>query len=163
MVTGACGDEPLPLLGVSAMDIRCLAHAGCGFPRFLRVGVAPKYLGMCRQVFNEIVRPHLTEIRIGKQGVAFDREELDAFATRYRDAHKVDNQNAAGKDMPRSECRRNPGEPPLCAEKNLLASRSWTASGTSTSRSKDILAFAAALERARAKAPKGSSSNVSGK
>jgi hypothetical protein len=145
------------------MDICCSALAGCGLPRFIRVGLAPRYLGMCRRVFNETVRPHLTEIRIGKQGVAFDRQELDAFATRYRDAHKVDNPHPASKDMHRSECRRYLGEPQLCAEKELPALRSDTVSGTSTSRSQDIRDFAEALELARARMPKKSSPRASTK
>jgi len=46
-------------------------------PRFLRLRDAPAYLGMDRNRFNAEVRPHLTQIRIGKQGVAFDRLQLD--------------------------------------------------------------------------------------
>jgi len=47
-------------------------------PRLLRFRDAPRYLGMDRNRFNAEVRPHLTEIPIGRQGIAFDRLELDA-------------------------------------------------------------------------------------
>jgi hypothetical protein len=44
-------------------------------PRIIRFRDAPFYLGMDRRRFNAEVRPYLTEIPIGKQGVAFDRVE----------------------------------------------------------------------------------------
>lgn len=59
-------------------------------PRILRAHEAPKYLGMCRAVFNETVRPHVREFPIGKQGVGFDRLELDAWADAYIAAHSID-------------------------------------------------------------------------
>ena len=46
-------------------------------PRVLRLRDAPRYLGMNRNLFNSDVRPFLTEVHIGRQGVAFDRLELD--------------------------------------------------------------------------------------
>jgi len=49
-------------------------------PRFIRLRDAPFYLGMDRNRFNAEVRPLLTEIPIGRQGIAFDRLELDAWA-----------------------------------------------------------------------------------
>lgn len=58
-------------------------------PRFIRMSQAPAYLGMCRRVFNQEARPHLTEVRIGKQGIAFDREELDRFAEQYKETHAI--------------------------------------------------------------------------
>lgn len=48
-------------------------------PRLIRLRDAPFYLGMDRNRFNVEVRRHLTNIRIGRQGVAFDRLELDAW------------------------------------------------------------------------------------
>jgi len=45
-------------------------------PRLLRLRDAPTYLGMDRNRFNVEVRPHLMEIPIGEQGIAFDRFEL---------------------------------------------------------------------------------------
>ena len=53
-------------------------------PRFIRFRDAPFYLGMDKDRFNAEVRPHLVEIPIGKQGVAFDRLDLDAWADQYR-------------------------------------------------------------------------------
>ena len=47
-------------------------------PRLLRVRDAPAYAGMDRNKFNTELRPHLTEVPLGKQAIAFDRIELDA-------------------------------------------------------------------------------------
>lgn len=52
-------------------------------PRIIRHRDAPSYLGMDRNRFNAEVRPHLTEIPIGKQGIGFDRHELDAWVDEY--------------------------------------------------------------------------------
>lgn len=52
-------------------------------PRFIRYRDAPAYLGMDRNRFNEEVRPFITVIPIGKQGIAFDRLDLDAWADDY--------------------------------------------------------------------------------
>ena len=53
-------------------------------PRIVRVRDAPRYLGMDRNRFNAEVRPHLTDIPIGKQGIGFDRLELDAWVDDYK-------------------------------------------------------------------------------
>ena len=53
-------------------------------PRLLRYRDAPSYVGMDRNRFNADVRPYLTEIPIGKQGIAFDRLELDAWVEDYK-------------------------------------------------------------------------------
>jgi hypothetical protein len=52
-------------------------------PRLLRFRDAPRYLGMDRNRFNAEVRPFLTAIPIGRQGIAFDRLELDAWVDEY--------------------------------------------------------------------------------
>ena len=52
-------------------------------PRFIRFRDAPAYLGMDRSKFNEMVRPFLTEIPLGKQAVAFEKVEIDAWADHY--------------------------------------------------------------------------------
>ena len=49
-------------------------------PRIIRMRDAPIYLGMDKNRFNKEVRPSLTELKIGTQGIAFDRHELDAWA-----------------------------------------------------------------------------------
>ena len=122
--------------------------------RYIRMGKAPAYLGMSRAVFNETARPHLTEIPIGKQGVAFDRVEMDEFATAYRDAQKIDKSGAAGNDSSRSERRHSLGATKLWGKKQSQAFSSGKASGTSISRSATLDAFAKALERATGKKPK---------
>ena len=53
-------------------------------PRFVRFRDAPEYFGMDRNRFNAEVRPYLTEIPIGTQGIAFDRLEMDGWAEHYK-------------------------------------------------------------------------------
>ncbi len=53
-------------------------------PRLIRFRDAPRYLGMDRNRFNRDVRPYLTVIPIGKQGIAFDRLDLDAWIEQYK-------------------------------------------------------------------------------
>ena len=53
-------------------------------PRLIRLRDAPSYLGMDRNRFNREVRPTLLGFRIGRQGVAFDRLEMDAWLNEYR-------------------------------------------------------------------------------
>jgi hypothetical protein len=98
-------------------------------PRLIRFRDAPRYLGMDRNRFNAEVRPSLTEIPIGRQGIAFDRLELDAWVDDY----------AARNGRP----RRWKGEQSWDARK-CQASSSEAASGMSTSTSAGG-AFAKAL------------------
>jgi len=53
-------------------------------PRLLRLRDAPRYLGMDKNRFNREVRPRVTVIPIGSQGVAFDRLELDSWVDEYK-------------------------------------------------------------------------------
>ncbi len=53
-------------------------------PRIVRFRDAPHYLGMDRNRFNAEVRPYLTEVPIGTQGIGFDRLELDAWFEDYK-------------------------------------------------------------------------------
>jgi len=53
-------------------------------PRLIRLRDAPFYLGMDRNRFNKEVRPQLQEIRIGEQGIAFDRLDLDLWVDQYK-------------------------------------------------------------------------------
>ena len=55
--------------------------------RFYRLRDAAGYVGMSVALFNELVRPYLTEIPIGKQGIAFDQLELDAWADHHMAAN----------------------------------------------------------------------------
>ncbi|WP_433771774.1 hypothetical protein [Pseudomonas putida] len=64
-------------------------------PRFIRFMDAPGYLGMCRAEFNKTVRPNVREFPIGKQGVAFDRIELDEWADAYVDSTSIDKRRTA--------------------------------------------------------------------
>jgi len=51
--------------------------------KFYRKREVHTYLGMDRNRFDKEVRPYLTEIRIGIQGIAFERSELDRWAEYY--------------------------------------------------------------------------------
>ena len=89
-------------------------------PRLVRFRDAPAYLGMDRNRFNAEVRPFLTKIPIGQQGIAFDRLELDAWVEDYISRN--------GRPAKRSE---------LWDARNHQASRKEAASGGSTRKSKD--------------------------
>jgi hypothetical protein len=45
---------------------------------------------MCRDEFNNAVRPNVREFPIGKRGVGFDRVELDAWADAYIAANAIE-------------------------------------------------------------------------
>jgi hypothetical protein len=92
---------------------------------------------MDKNRFNREVRPHVTAIRIGRQGVAFDRIDLDAWA----DEHKSRNGCPAAQTE-----RSKPWE-----TKIRQVSRSEVGSGISTNCLEER-EFAAAL--AQATAPK---------
>ena len=62
-------------------------------PRLIRLRDAPLYLGMDKNRFNREVRPYVALIRIGTQGIAFDRIDLDAWV----DDHKSRNGCPAAK------------------------------------------------------------------
>jgi len=101
-------------------------------PRLLRLRDAPLYLGMDRNRFNSEVRPYLTEIPVGKQGVAFDRLELEAWVDQYKSRNG------------------RPGQPKgelTWDEKERQVSTSKVISGISTNKSGES-AFAKALARA---------------
>jgi SOS response regulatory protein OraA/RecX len=102
------------------------------FPRLLRLRDAPLYLGMDRNRFNSEVRPYLTEIPIGNQGIAFDRLEMDAWIEDYKFRNGRPGQ-------PRGELTWD--------EKERQVSTSKVISGISTNKSGES-AFAKALARA---------------
>ena len=54
-------------------------------PRFIRFRDAPAYLGMDKNRFRSQVKPFITEIPIGKQGIAYDRLDLDRWADHYKE------------------------------------------------------------------------------
>ncbi|MGH8603477.1 MAG: hypothetical protein ACREXR_12120 [Gammaproteobacteria bacterium] len=111
-------------------------------PRLIRLRDAPTYLGMDRHRFNMEVRPRLTEIPIGDQGVSFDRVDLDAWA----DDYKTRNGRRAKGEKP---CRQS--------KKERQVSSNAARRGMSTSGS-EVADFAKALERATAQRRKDTSS-----
>ena len=113
------------------------AHHHSITPRLIRLRDAPFYLGMDRNRFNAAVRPYLVEIQVGKQGVAFDRLDLDAWVDHYksrngRPARQPKGENAWGEN----ECQ---------------GSENVTESGTSMERSSADGQFIKLLEKATSK------------
>ncbi len=102
-------------------------------PRFIRARDAYGYCGMCRAIFNRELRPYLTEIPIGRQGLAFDRLELDAVLEQYK--HRNGRPARKGGNSIRDAKQ--------CADSPYAA-----ISGTSTKGSEDLVDFAKALEQA---------------
>ncbi len=117
-------------------------------PRFLRASAAPAYLGMCREEFKNTVRPHVREFPIGKQGVAFDRHELDQWADAYIESMAIEKQANQDNNPPRSG---RPGAKPW-REKQCRVSTREAEFGTST-KSSEVADFKKALEQARGKKP----------
>ena len=109
-------------------------------PRIVRFRDAPRYLGMDRNRFNSEVRPYLTEVPIGKQGVGFDRLELD----RWIDDYIARNGRPARKGEFTWDAREYP------------ASSGGAVSGTSTNASAGG-EFARALEQLKSRKRSGSS------
>lgn len=99
-------------------------------PRLIRMRDAPGYLGLDRNRFNAEVRPTLTEVPLGVQGIAFDRLDLDAWVDDY--------------------IRRNGRAPKKGAaawrENEQPASEKPAMSGMSRRKSQAMESFAAALE-----------------
>jgi hypothetical protein len=110
-------------------------------PRLIRFRDAPGYLGMDRNRFNAEVRPFLTNIPIGQQGIAFDRLELDAWVEDY-----ISRNGRPG--LPKGDR--------IWDAKERRGSSGDKCSGTSTSASAGG-AFAKALEQLRSKRPNCSS------
>jgi predicted DNA-binding transcriptional regulator AlpA len=114
-------------------------------PRFIRFGDAPGYLGMCRDEFNKTVRPNVREFPIGKQGVAFDRIELDEWADAYIERKSVE--KAANQDNNHTRSERQGeaigGKP--WREKRSPVSTRKVESGKST-RFSEVSDFEKALE-----------------
>ena len=107
-------------------------------PRLIRLRDAPYFFGMDKNRFNREVRPLLTEIRIGRQGRAFDRLEMEAAAEDYK--------ARTGRPTANLEGRR------LWDKANRQASPSVVRSGISIKTSSER-AFAKALERAISRKP----------
>jgi hypothetical protein len=107
-------------------------------PRVLRIRDAPAYLGMNRALFNQLVRPQVSEVVIGIQGVAFDRLELDAWWAQYKQSY--------GRPAPQPIVRRD-----LWDGRERQGSPNGVVSGTSAKRSKGMGGFERALAAANSK------------
>lgn len=80
-------------------------------PRLIRLRDAPKYLGMDRNRFNSEVRPFLITLKIGQQGIAFDRLDLDHWADEFK--------KYKGQHAQQTMHWQDPGTKLLPREKNL--------------------------------------------
>lgn len=114
-------------------------------PRIIRMGQAPSYCGMCERVFNRDIRPFVTEIAIGVQGIGFDRFELDEVLEEYKQRYGRPPKALKENDL----CKSKKENRPRRAFINAMESGFVTKSST-----KD--AFATALERATGKKQKSS-------
>ena len=102
-------------------------------PRFLRAKDAPGYLGMCKDEFKNTVRPHVREFPIGKQGVGFDRLELDAWADAYIESMAIEKAANQDNNRPRSERHgKADKENPWPKRQSPASRKCLTASGKST-------------------------------
>ncbi len=106
-------------------------------PRIIRLRDVPFYLGMDRNRFGKEVRPFLTEIPIGIQGIGFDRLELDAWVDQYKTCN--------GRPAPKGEVKWDANKYP--------GSSKEPGSGTSTNASAGG-EFAKALEHITSKKQK---------
>ncbi|WP_231987105.1 hypothetical protein [Pseudomonas prosekii] len=131
------------------MSNRSAAQVAPILPRFIRAGEAYGYLGMCRDEFNKTVRPNVREFPIGKQGIGFDRLELDAWADAYVESMAIE--KAANQDNNRPRSERQQGIDPW-REKQSQGSMKKAVSGKST-RSSGASDFAKALELVTGKKP----------
>lgn len=61
-----------------------MANGNDQLKRVIRASKAPQYLGMDRNRFNREVKPYLIAVPIGKQGVAYDRLDLDEWWEEYK-------------------------------------------------------------------------------
>ncbi|WP_433739815.1 hypothetical protein [Pseudomonas putida] len=126
------------------MSNRSAAQVAPILPRFIRAGEAYGYLGMCRDEFNKTVRPNVREFPIGKQGIGFDRLELDQWADAYVESMAIE--KAANQDNNQPRSGRQGGN--KWREKRSPVSTRETESGTST-RSSEVTDFRKALEQAK--------------
>ena len=110
-------------------------------PRLIRLRDAPRYLGMDPNRFNAEVRPYLVEIPVGKQGIGFDRLDLDAWFEEYKSRNGRPGKATGGK--------------PLWDRKFHQGSSKEVISGTSEKRLQEEK-FKKALERASSKKPSAS-------
>ena len=107
-------------------------------PRLIRHRDAPAYLGMNKNLFAQIVRPYMVVIPIGRQGIAYDRVDLDKWADNYK------------------RCNGRPAKingDAKWEEKERQDSSKEAVSGTSTS-SSGVVAFANLLDSIRSMQPK---------
>ena len=63
---------------------KALARQSVGLSKVIRLKDASAYLGMDKNRFNAEVRPYLTAIPIGHQGIGFDRLDLDRWLDDYK-------------------------------------------------------------------------------
>jgi len=65
-------------------------------PRLIRLKNAPKYLGTNVNYFNRNIRPYITEIRLSKQNVSFDRLDLDQWVEDHKSRNGMSRNSTKG-------------------------------------------------------------------
>ncbi|WP_236193561.1 hypothetical protein [Pseudomonas faucium] len=114
-------------------------------PRFLRAKDAPGYLGMCKDEFKNTVRPHVREFPIGKQGIGFDRLELDAWADAYIEAMAVEKASNQDNNRPRSVSKAGESKETPWPKRQSQGSRKCPAASGKSTRSTGENEFKKAL------------------
>ncbi|MFF7108942.1 hypothetical protein [Pseudomonas sichuanensis] len=115
-------------------------------PRIIRAGEAPGYLGMCKDEFKNTVRPHVREFPIGKQGVGFDRLELDAWVDAYIEAMAVEKASNQDNNRPRSVSKAGESKETPWPKRQSQDSRKCPAASGKSTRSTGEKEFKKALE-----------------
>ncbi len=105
-------------------------------PRLIRMRDAPGYIGMDKNRFNSEVRPQLTEVPLGSQGIAFDRLDLDSWVDQYIE------RNGRKRETNKGDKQCQNAQPVSLKEAN---------SGTSTRKSGATADFTKALALSRSK------------
>ena len=108
-------------------------------PRLIRFKDAYRYLGVCREYFNRLIRPRLLEIRQGR-ALLFDRQDLDRIVDQWKDEERY---GRSDNSIGGSQCQRTKQE--------YVDSGAGEESGTSrsTSRSEEEKAFYSTSQQVR--------------
>jgi hypothetical protein len=108
-------------------------------PRLIRLRDVPRYLGMDRHRFDKEVRPLLTEIPIGIQGIAFDRLDLDRWVDYYKKCSgRPSNKRIELWDVKERQDFRNVGVPGILIKKSSDAEFAKVLEQTLSKRRKNI-------------------------
>lgn len=112
-------------------------------PRVIRARDAPAYLGMDRNRFNREIKPHLVAVKIGTQGIGYDRLDLDDMWEVYKERNGQPGAlTIKGETQWENECQ------------DLSAGLTRPAAHGTSTKSSTASAFAKAVERVTRKKQK---------